>query len=240
MLAEFDTDLPVKIFLLLKTPQKKANKPTEESKLLSAERRFPMILELLFLALSLFGAFCIGLFGAFFSARKTRQELESNLRKAELQLLESQEELERSNGRIEELRERIAAGVDPEIYMALRDRYDLLEYEHVELERRVALGLVSGPNSSKEEMRFLEEIGIAITGEVPPEDQDDLTRIKGISPYLSDRLQLIGIRTYDQIARLNDDQVRRINDAIEILPGRIRREDWVGQCRRVVAAEKRV
>jgi predicted flap endonuclease-1-like 5' DNA nuclease len=37
--------------------------------------------------------------------------------------------------------------------------------------------------------------------------------------------------TYDQIARLSDDQVRMVNDAIEVLPGRIRREDWVGQCR---------
>ncbi len=199
-----------------------------------------MVAELIFLAFSLFGAFCIGLFSAFYSAREQRRSLEAHLVSAKDLLRESQEELDKATGRIEELRERIAAGVDPEIYMALRDRYDLLEYEHVELERRVALGLVPGRHDRPADLRFLEEIGISITGEVPPDEQDDLTRVQGISPYLAERLIRIGIRTYDQLSRLSDDQVRSVNDAIEILPGRIRREDWVGQCRRLVAAGRKV
>jgi hypothetical protein len=198
-----------------------------------------MILELIFLACGLFGAFCIGLFTALYASKVRQKDLEGQLETLNGTLQESQEALDKTAGRIEELRERIAAGVDPEVYMALRDRYDLLEYEHVELERRVALGLLGQPRESADDLRFLEEIGIAITGEVPPEDLDDLTRIQGISPYLAERLKNIGIRTYDQIARLSDDQVRRVNDAIEILPGRIRREDWVGQCRRVMGTVKK-
>ncbi|MBI1193581.1 MAG: hypothetical protein GC205_10455 [Bacteroidetes bacterium] len=198
-----------------------------------------MTLELIFLACGLFGAFCIGLFTALYASRSRQQQSETELTALKANLQESQEALDKTSGRIEELRERIAAGVDPEVYMALRDRYDLLEYEHVELERRIALGLLGKPRESADDLRFLEEIGIAITGEVPPDDLDDLTRIQGISPYLAERLKNIGIRTYDQIARLSDDQVRRVNDAIEILPGRIRREDWVGQCRRVAGGVKK-
>jgi hypothetical protein len=198
-----------------------------------------MTLELIFLACGLFGAFCIGLFTALYATQTKQRQAEARLADAEAKLRESQEALDKSTGRIVELRERIAAGVDPEIYMALRDKYDLLEYEHVELERRVALGLLGNRKEQTDDLRFLEEIGIAITGEVPPEDLDDLTRIQGISPYLAERLRKIGLRTFDQIARLSDDQVRRVNDAIEILPGRIRREDWVGQCRRVVGAVKK-
>ncbi|GEM_PF-1114526 len=198
-----------------------------------------MTLELIFLACGLFGAFCIGLFTALYASKTRHHQAETDLAELNAKLQESQEALDKTSGRIEELRERIAAGVDPEVYMALRDRYDLMEYEHVELERRVALGLLGKRRESADDLRFLEEIGISITGEVPPEDLDDLTRIQGISPYLAERLKNIGIRTYDQIARLSDDQVRRVNDAIEILPGRIRREDWVGQCRRVMGTVKK-
>lgn len=197
-----------------------------------------MAFELIFLACSLFGAFCIGVLGAWTGQRKRRLDIEKQLLNSAETLRTSREELDRANGRIQELRDRIAAGVDPEVYMALRDRYDLLEYEHVELERKVALGLFTPASADKEQVRFLNDIGIAITGEVPPDEEDDLTRVRGISPYLAQRLNLLGIRTYDQIARLSDQQVREINDAIEILPGRIRREDWVGQSRRFVMAEK--
>jgi hypothetical protein len=190
-----------------------------------------MMFELIFLACSLFGAFCIGLFSALVVQRGRQQSWEDALTETHRQLRESREAQEYSEGRAAELRERLAAAVDPAIYMALRDRYDLLEYKHIELERQVALGVHPDWEHARTEWQFLEQVGVAITGEVPPQERDDLCRVRGISPYLQDKLNRLGLLTYDQIARLSDDQVRMVNDAIEVLPGRIRREDWVGQCR---------
>ncbi len=198
-----------------------------------------MIPELLFIGCGLFGAFCIGIISAFYAQKKQREGHQQELRQIHQQLLESREELDKARGRITELRERIAAGVDPEIYLALRDRYNLLDDRHTELERKVALGLTGALKDELDSVRFLEDIGVSITGEVPPEEQDDLTQIRGISPYLAERLTKIGIRTLEQISRLDEDQIHLVNDALEILPGRIRREDWVGQSQKLIKVSKR-
>lgn len=197
--------------------------------------------ELLYLLVVLAGAFGIGWgSGLLFAGRRGaphRTELEA----AERRLDESLAELERTRGHLDELRGQLADAVDRLEFEDLRVRYHALQVEHAELERRVMFhpqGL-SGNGRRDEDALFSEQLGLSITGEVPPDYADELTRVRGISPYIEDRLRRIGIRTYDQISRLTDAQVRRVNEAIELLPGRIRREDWVGQCARLLMEVRR-
>jgi poly(3-hydroxybutyrate) depolymerase len=62
---------------------------------------------------------------------------------------------------------------------------------------------------------------------------DDLKRIAGIGPKLEQELHGQGIFLYHQISELTDAQVDEL-DARLGARGRIRREDWVGQARRLV------
>ena len=53
--------------------------------------------------------------------------------------------------------------------------------------------------------------------------------IKGVGPYIELKLNEIGIYNYDQISRLKESDIRIITDLIDFFPGRIERDNWVGQ-----------
>ncbi|NND62412.1 MAG: hypothetical protein HKN48_04395 [Flavobacteriaceae bacterium] len=59
--------------------------------------------------------------------------------------------------------------------------------------------------------------------------KEDLTRINGIGPYIEQKLNEIGIYTVDQISKLKEEDIRVITELIDFFPGRIERDDWVGQ-----------
>lgn len=60
-------------------------------------------------------------------------------------------------------------------------------------------------------------------------EADDLKEIVGVGPFLEKKLHAIGIYTFRQIATFNEDDIDQVNDVIEYFPGRIERENWVGQ-----------
>lgn len=60
-------------------------------------------------------------------------------------------------------------------------------------------------------------------------ERDDLTKIEGIGPFLERQLNDAGIYTYDQISHWDGADTNRITQEIRYFPGRIEREDWVGQ-----------
>ncbi|MCB4802731.1 NADH-quinone oxidoreductase subunit E [Methylobacterium brachiatum] len=57
---------------------------------------------------------------------------------------------------------------------------------------------------------------------------DDLTRIKGVGPGNSQRLNALGIYHFDQIAAWTRDEITWVGTYLAF-PGRIDRENWVGQ-----------
>jgi len=65
--------------------------------------------------------------------------------------------------------------------------------------------------------------------ETPP--MDDLKAIKGIGPKLEEKLNKLGFHSYRQLAQLDAEGIQRIEAAMRF-PGRLYREDWVGQARR--------
>lgn len=60
-------------------------------------------------------------------------------------------------------------------------------------------------------------------------DRQDLTKIDGIGPYIEQKLNEIGIYNFDQISRFKDEDIRVLTELIDFFPGRIERDDWIGQ-----------
>lgn len=73
-----------------------------------------------------------------------------------------------------------------------------------------------------------------ITLVAPAGKADDLTRIKGIGPKLSKRLNELGIYHYKQIADWSSDEAHWVDDYLAF-KGRVAREDWVQQARLLFA-----
>lgn len=68
-------------------------------------------------------------------------------------------------------------------------------------------------------------------GRAEPEHTDDLKIIKGISAVFEQKLISLGVHTFEQISRWDDDAVISFARALGISPGRLFQEDWVGQAR---------
>lgn len=66
---------------------------------------------------------------------------------------------------------------------------------------------------------------------------DDLKLISGVGPKLEGVLHEAGITRFDQIATLTQVQIEDLNDILNF-KGRIERDDWVGQAKRLAAGEK--
>ena len=60
-------------------------------------------------------------------------------------------------------------------------------------------------------------------------NSEDLTKINGIGPYIEQKLNDIGIYNYRQLSRFKDEDIRVLTELIDFFPGRIERDDWVGQ-----------
>lgn len=67
-------------------------------------------------------------------------------------------------------------------------------------------------------------------------DGDDLEAIEGIGPKLAALLHELGIWHYDQIAAWGPGEIAWVNSRLGSFRGRVERDDWVGQARRLLAA----
>jgi len=74
-------------------------------------------------------------------------------------------------------------------------------------------------------------------GTAVADDKDDLKLVKGIGPFIEEKLNALGIYTFRQIANFTEEIEQQVNEAIEFFPGRIRRDNWKGQAD-VFAREK--
>ena len=61
--------------------------------------------------------------------------------------------------------------------------------------------------------------------------KDDLQVIKGIGPFIEEKLNALGITTYRQIANMNAKLEEQVNEAIEFFPGRVKRDQWANQAK---------
>jgi predicted flap endonuclease-1-like 5' DNA nuclease len=70
-------------------------------------------------------------------------------------------------------------------------------------------------------------------GTASREQADDLTRIKGIGPWIQEKLFALDIYTFDQIGRFTPKDVTNVTEVIEFFPGRIERDHWVDQAKKL-------
>ena len=64
-------------------------------------------------------------------------------------------------------------------------------------------------------------------------EKDDLRKINGIGPFIEEKLNDLGIYTFEQVSQLDDSLIPTLTAAIEFFPGRIDRDEWVGQADRL-------
>ena len=81
------------------------------------------------------------------------------------------------------------------------------------------------------------DIDFGILGFATADQKDQLQEIKGVGPFIEEKLNALGIYTFAQISRMNSDLEDNINEAIEFFPGRIKRDEWAKQARALVSHE---
>jgi len=83
------------------------------------------------------------------------------------------------------------------------------------------------PHSARD---LMPEIAVRSAGGLTP-PHDDLVRIHGVGPKIAGMLTSMGITSFRQVARLTPDDIAIVNEALDIFPGRIERDDWISSAR---------
>ena len=73
---------------------------------------------------------------------------------------------------------------------------------------------------------YYDRLGIAHKYEA-----NNLTLIKGIGLWIEERLNTLDIYTFNQISKLTPVDIETITEILQLFPGRIVRDNWVGQAR---------
>ncbi len=71
-------------------------------------------------------------------------------------------------------------------------------------------------------------------GEASEDEKDDLKLISGIGPFIEKKLNSIGIFSFSQISKFSSQDIKDITESINFFPGRIERDDWVGQAKKLM------
>ena len=77
------------------------------------------------------------------------------------------------------------------------------------------------------------DIDFATLGVASASESDDLQMIKGVGPFIAEKLNALGIFTFEQVGNMTAEIEEQVNVAIEFFPGRIKRDDWAGQAKQL-------
>ncbi|WP_224490498.1 hypothetical protein [Robertkochia flava] len=70
-------------------------------------------------------------------------------------------------------------------------------------------------------------------GEGNSELANDLKMIDGIGPFIEEKLNHLGIYNFEQLSRLKEEDIKIITELLEFFPGRIDRDNWIGQAKKL-------
>jgi predicted flap endonuclease-1-like 5' DNA nuclease len=76
-----------------------------------------------------------------------------------------------------------------------------------------------------------ESIDFATLGVASASEKDSLQTIKGIGPFIEEKLNALGIYTFEQVGNMTSEIEEQVNKAIEFFPGRVKRDEWAKQAR---------
>ena len=83
-----------------------------------------------------------------------------------------------------------------------------------------------------------ESIDFATLGIATLDEKDDLQTIKGIGPFIAEKLYALGIYTFEQVGNMTSEIEEQVNKAIEFFPGRVKRDEWAKQARELHKSKK--
>ena len=83
-----------------------------------------------------------------------------------------------------------------------------------------------------------EKIDFATLGVASASDRDDLQTIKGIGPFIEEKLNALGIFTFEQVSKMTAKIEEEVNIAIEFFPGRVKRDEWAKQAKQLHKGKK--
>ncbi|OUX25536.1 MAG: hypothetical protein CBE15_00955 [Euryarchaeota archaeon TMED255] len=109
-------------------------------------------------------------------------------------------------------------------------------------ERRKRLENLDEKARKKEEqlIRVAEKaktIDFGTLGVASASEADDLQKIKGIGPFIAEKLNALGIYKFSQLANMTSEIEEEVNVAIEFFSGRIKRDEWAKQARNIIGGE---
>jgi len=78
---------------------------------------------------------------------------------------------------------------------------------------------------------------LGLTSKPKGKDLDDLKRVKGIGPVIEKTLNGLGIYQFQQVADFTADNISWVDNHISF-PGRIQREEWVSQAKKLAAGKE--
>ena len=84
---------------------------------------------------------------------------------------------------------------------------------------------------SPSEINELKKKLISNLGTANEAGKNNLSKINGIGPLIEAKLNSIGIYTYQQVSKMNKDDIDLVTELIEFFPGRIERDNWIGQAK---------
>ena len=110
-------------------------------------------------------------------------------------------------------------------------------------ERRKRLENLDEKARKKEEelIRVAEKrktIDFGTLGVASASEADDLQKIKGIGPFIAEKLNALGIYKFSQLANMTSEIEDEVNVAIEFFPGRVKRDEWAKQARNLTGGEE--
>ena len=75
-------------------------------------------------------------------------------------------------------------------------------------------------------------LGVALSSQ-----GDDLQQIKGVGPFIAEKLNALGIFTFEQVGNMTPEIEEQVNVAIEFFSGRVKRDQWAKQAKELHKAK---
>ena len=66
----------------------------------------------------------------------------------------------------------------------------------------------------------------------------DLQVVSGIGLFIEQKLYALGIYRLEQIAKFNSADEAEMNNILELVPGHIQGDEWIGQSKKLVKGRK--
>lgn len=135
--------------------------------------------------------------------------------------------------------ENIFTEIEPKLIKMVQEQQEILEESKAEerlqhtqsFAKKNRETFLTETKQHIEETEEDDELDFDSFGYADLEDKEDLTEINGIGPYIEQKLNDIGIYTYAQISNLSLRDIELITEMIDFFPGRIERDNWVGQAK---------